>query len=104
MSEENVDTVRRAYERVTADLETPRELLHPEYEVDARDVSPEGAWPRGYDASEEVLREYWGTFEDFRVEIEEVIHAGGRRGSRRRAGERERCRGVEPLLPRLDLP
>jgi len=75
MSQENVDTVRRAYERVTADLETPRELLHPEYEVDARDVSPEGAWPRGYDASEEVLREYWGTFEDFRVEIEEVIHA-----------------------------
>jgi ketosteroid isomerase-like protein len=75
MSQENVETVRRVYEGVTARLETPRELLHPEYEVDAREVSLEGAWPRGYDASEEILREYWGTFEDFYVEIEEVIHA-----------------------------
>jgi ketosteroid isomerase-like protein len=75
MSEENVESVRRVYKGVTSNLETPRELLHPEYEVDASDVAPEGAWPRGYDSSEKILREYWSTFDDFGVAIEEVIHA-----------------------------
>jgi ketosteroid isomerase-like protein len=77
MSQESLEIVRLVYEGVGAHLETPRELLHPEYEVDASEVSPEGAWPRGYDASEEILRGYWETFEHFRVEIEEVIHADG---------------------------
>jgi ketosteroid isomerase-like protein len=75
MSEENLETVRRAYEGVTARFATPRELVHPEYEVDASEISPEGEWPRGYDASEEILREYWLTFDKFHVELEEVIHA-----------------------------
>jgi ketosteroid isomerase-like protein len=75
MSQANVEIVRRMYEGVTARLETPQELLDPDYEVDASDVSPEFGWPRGFEAAEEALRDYWETFEDFHVEIEEVIHA-----------------------------
>jgi ketosteroid isomerase-like protein len=30
---------------------------------------------RGIEAAEETLREYWETFENFQVELKEVIHA-----------------------------
>jgi ketosteroid isomerase-like protein len=75
MSEENVEIVRRLYEGVTARLKTPQELLDRDYEVDARDVSPEFSWPRGFEAAEDALRDYWQMFEDFHVEVEAVIHA-----------------------------
>ena len=39
MSEENVETVRRAYERVNATLELSRELYDPDVEFDVGDVS-----------------------------------------------------------------
>jgi ketosteroid isomerase-like protein len=76
MSQENVETVRRVYEEVTARLEMPRELFEPELELDVMDVSPDQVGVlRGLDAAQESFREYWETFEDFHVEIEEVIHA-----------------------------
>ena len=76
MSQENVEIVKRAYEMVTAHLEIPQELMAPDWEVDVTEVSPDFAGVvRGPQASQEVFREYWETFEDFRVEIEEVIHA-----------------------------
>jgi ketosteroid isomerase-like protein len=59
MSEKNVETVRRVYEGVNARLEVPRELS----EV------------LGFDAAQQAMREYWETFEAYRVEIEEVIYA-----------------------------
>ena len=65
MSEENVEIVRGFYERVNADLEDPRELFHPDYAFDARDVVPSFGIVRGVEAVEEARREYWGTFEDF---------------------------------------
>ena len=75
MSQENVEIVRRMYDAVSARLVTPPELLAPGYEVDAGEVSPEGSWPRDYEGAEEVLRDYWQTFEQFHIEVEEVIHA-----------------------------
>jgi ketosteroid isomerase-like protein len=80
MSQENVEVVRRVYEAVNSRLGQPRELFDPDYEVDARDVSAEFRdviW--GFDAADEALREYWQTFDDFHVEMEELVHVDERR-------------------------
>ena len=106
MSQENVEIVLAAYDRVNAGLDDPPELFDPDYEFDARDVAPAVGIVRGLEAVEEALREYWDTFEDFHIEFKEVLHAdeehvvadvkdGGRMN-------RARCRGPEPpRLPRL---
>jgi ketosteroid isomerase-like protein len=74
-SEENVEAVRRAYEEVNARLEAPRELFDPHYEFDARDVAPAMGIVRGREAATEALRDYWETFEDFQVKLQEVLYA-----------------------------
>jgi ketosteroid isomerase-like protein len=74
MSQKNVETVRRVYDGVTARLETPREFFGPDYEVDATETTAAGVL-QGIDAADEVLGEYWRTFEDFRVQLEQVTHA-----------------------------
>ena len=75
MSEENVQTVRRVYEGVSARLEVPRELFDPDYEFDNTELWPDVAKVLGFDAAQEAMREYWDTFDAYRVEIAEVIHA-----------------------------
>jgi ketosteroid isomerase-like protein len=75
MSEKNVETVRRVYEGVNARLEVPRELFDPDYEFDNTELWPDIAGVLGFDAAQETMREYWETFDAYRVEIAEVIHA-----------------------------
>jgi ketosteroid isomerase-like protein len=75
MSQENVEIVRLNYERVTATLRMPPELYHADFEVDATGVGAGVGVTRGLEAAQGFLQEYWETFEHFRVELEEVIHA-----------------------------
>jgi ketosteroid isomerase-like protein len=76
MSQENVEIVRQVYESVTARLEIPQELFDPDSELDQVDVAPDAVEvERGLEAAQESMREYWEMFEDFHIEIEEVIHA-----------------------------
>jgi ketosteroid isomerase-like protein len=75
MSQENVEIVRRAYEGVNANQDVPDELVDPSYEFDAREVAPGIGVVRGSDAAREALREYWQMFEDFHVDLKEVLHA-----------------------------
>src|ERR1700709_1341702 len=76
MSQENVDAVRRGYELLNARLELSQELFAPDYELDVTDASPDFVEAiRGVEATQKMFREYWGTFEDFHVDVEEVIHA-----------------------------
>ena len=71
-----METVRKLYESVVATLELPPELHTPDFELDVSDVSMEVASVvRGVKAGEGAMRPYWETFDDFHVEIEEVIHA-----------------------------
>ena len=70
-----MEIVRRNYERVTATLQMPPELYHADFEVDATSVGAGVGVTRGLEAAQEFLSEYWETFENFRVELEEVIHA-----------------------------
>lgn len=71
----NVEAVRRIYERVNASLEFPEELFDGHFESDMREVG--GGAPLRLDATQETLRGYFETFEDFHVEMEEVIHVDG---------------------------
>jgi ketosteroid isomerase-like protein len=75
MSQENVEIVRRNYERVTATLQMPPELFHADFVVDATSVGAGVGVTRGLEAAQAFLQEYWETFENFRVELEEVVHA-----------------------------
>ena len=60
---------------VLAARKLPQELFDPNWELDVTDVSPEiSGVLRGLEAAE-AMRPYWKTFEEFHVEIEEVIHA-----------------------------
>jgi ketosteroid isomerase-like protein len=74
MSQENVEVVRRVYEEVSAHhWEASPDLFDPEYAVDLTDAYPDVGVIRS--EGETALREYFETFEDFRVELKEVIHA-----------------------------
>ncbi len=74
MSQENVEVVRRIYEEVSAHhWEGSPDLFDPEYAVDLTDAYPDLGVVRSVGETE--LRGYFETFEDFRVELTEVIHA-----------------------------
>ena len=75
MSEENVEIVRRVYEEVSTRREIPLDLLHPDVEADPRDVVPDVGVVRGAKAFQEAFLSYFQTFEAFRIEIQQVIHA-----------------------------
>jgi ketosteroid isomerase-like protein len=47
----------------------------PDFELDLREPSPDFGVLRGFEASEQALRSYWETFENFHIDFEEVIHA-----------------------------
>jgi ketosteroid isomerase-like protein len=79
MSRQNVEIVRRAYQGVNDRLEPPRELFEAGYECDVTQVAPDIGVARGFDDVLDALRPYWETFDDFHVEIEELIHADERR-------------------------
>jgi ketosteroid isomerase-like protein len=76
MSEENVEIVRRVYEEVSAGMwRAPPELFDSDYVVDLTEAAPDVGVVRGTEAAEAALHGYSETFEDFRIELEEVIHA-----------------------------
>jgi hypothetical protein len=108
MSQENVEIVRRIYREVSSHGRAPAEVFDPEYALDLTDAKPDLGVVQGFEAAEGALREYWETFEKFRVDLQEIIDADEQRvvtavrdGGRLKG---ERRRGLESLLPRLDLP
>ncbi len=78
MSQENLQIVRREYERINADYKAEdkeeREAFGPDYEFDARDVAAGMGIIRGYDAVRDALHDYWDMFEDFHIDLKEVLH------------------------------
>ena len=76
MSQENVEVVRRIYAEVSANAwEAPRELFDPEYAIDLTEAAPDVGVISGLDAAEAALHDYSETFERFRIELMELIHA-----------------------------
>jgi ketosteroid isomerase-like protein len=75
MSQENVNIVKRGYEASNQTGKLSREVLAPDFVLDLTESAPDFGIVRGIEASEQALRGYMETFDEFRVEIEEVIHA-----------------------------
>jgi ketosteroid isomerase-like protein len=75
MSEENIKAAQRAYAGINSRGEPPADLFADELTVDVTDASPELGVTRDREAVRRLIREYIETFEEFHVELEEVIHA-----------------------------
>jgi uncharacterized protein len=76
VSKENVELVRRAFEVwQRGDDAAALEFYAEDVEVDARHF-PEGRVYHGREGVSEFVRGYVGTFEDYRLEVEEIVDAG----------------------------
>jgi ketosteroid isomerase-like protein len=76
MSQQNVERVRQAYKLYEETQKPDYELLHPDVEWHtARDL-PDSDTYRGHDGVAELYSEWIGSFEDFRVDVEEVLDGG----------------------------
>jgi len=78
MSRENVEGLRAAYEYTARTGKVPREPLHPEFVWDT--TTFRGAMLRGtydgVDGANAFLAEWLESFEDWTLDIEEVVDAG----------------------------
>ena len=76
MSRENVEIVRRILDAYLAgDFQTALGRIDPEVEFDLS-MRPDGKVYRGHDGIVEGLRTWTGTWEDYSLEITELIDAG----------------------------
>jgi ketosteroid isomerase-like protein len=73
--EKNVEIARQLFQWVSAKQDLNRDLLHPDFKFDATEIAPDTGGPLGLEAALEFLHAYWATFDEFRAEIETVIHA-----------------------------
>jgi ketosteroid isomerase-like protein len=78
MSEENVERVRESYEFVDREHEPDFDLAHPDIRWHTRADLPDMATYRGHDGVARLMTEWFGAFEDLRVDVEELIDAGDR--------------------------
>jgi ketosteroid isomerase-like protein len=74
MSQDNVEVVRAVCEEISDRLDVSPEHFDPEFVMDMRELADMGIH-RGLPAARENFRQYAMTFDDFRVELEEIIHA-----------------------------
>ncbi|MET0730526.1 MAG: nuclear transport factor 2 family protein [Solirubrobacterales bacterium] len=79
MPSDNVETLRRGYEALnTGDLSGVRSLLHPEIEWQEGDGAPEAGIHQGREGFESFLSKWLESFDDFRIEPQEIIEQGDR--------------------------
>lgn len=78
MSAADVERVREGYEFVDREHEPAFELLHPDILWHTRADLPDTATHRGHDGAATLMAEWFGAFEDLRVDVEELIDAGDR--------------------------
>jgi uncharacterized protein len=77
MSRENVEIVRRVYDAyLSGNFEAALAMIDPEVVWDASRAVPDGNVSRGHDGMVEALRTWTGTWEAFRIDVEEIIDAG----------------------------
>jgi len=77
MSQENVEIVRRMYEAWNRSRGTPAfDLMDPGIELEVRADGPVDGAYRGHAGVSEFLDDFWGYFEEHRIDVEECIPAG----------------------------
>jgi ketosteroid isomerase-like protein len=79
MSEENVETLRRAFEAFnSADIERIVAFVHPRFHGEIPpELSPEPDTYSGHDGIRRYFRTFWEAMEDIRFEPERIWDAGG---------------------------
>ncbi len=78
MSQENLERVRESYEFVDREHEPDFDLVHPDIRWHTRADLPDTATYRGHDGVATLMAEWFGAFDDLRVDVEELIDAGDR--------------------------
>ncbi len=78
MSQENVERVRESYEFVDREHEPDFDLLHPDIQWHTRADLPDSGTYRGPDGVATLMAEWWGTFDELHVDVEELIDARDR--------------------------
>jgi ketosteroid isomerase-like protein len=78
VSQENVERVRESYEFVDREHEPDFDLLHPDIRWHTRADLPDSATHRGHDGAKTLFAQWFGAFDDLRVQVEELIDAGDR--------------------------
>src|SRR5215212_4934313 len=78
MSAENVETIRRGYQHVMETGDPLEEIIHPDF---VWDMSTFGNWPErqtyeGVEGMREFLADWTGAFEDWQLEVKEILDAG----------------------------
>ena len=80
MSQENVEIVRAIYEAVDrGDLDDAYSYMHPDIEFHTYVHAPEAGVYRGKAAVREYNETLFGQFESLRIELDELVDAGGDR-------------------------
>jgi ketosteroid isomerase-like protein len=79
MSQEDVEVVRGIYEEVSASLALPDEPFASDCVTDWTQVAPDFGVAHGVPATNEALSAYFDTFENYYVEVDEILHADGNR-------------------------
>ena len=80
MSQENVEIIRRGYERFIASEQLPEEIMDPEF---VWDMSTFRGWPErqtyeGVEGAREFMSDWLEAWEDWKLALEELHDAGDR--------------------------
>jgi ketosteroid isomerase-like protein len=78
MSAENVETFRRGYEHVIETGELLEDIIHPDF---VWDMSTFRGWPErktydGLEGTRQFLTDWTSAWEDWRLEVREILDAG----------------------------
>jgi uncharacterized protein len=96
VAEANVEALQRGYEALNrGDLSVVLELLHPDLEWHEPGDSPEAGSHRGRDGFERFFRGWIDSFDQFRVQPEQVVERGNELVAVVRQSGRGRASGVE---------
>jgi len=96
VTEANVEALQRGYEALNrGDLTLVLELLDPELEWHEPGDSPEAGTHHGRDSFERFFRSWIDSFDEFRVEPEQVVQRGNDLVAVVRQSGRGRASGVE---------
>jgi ketosteroid isomerase-like protein len=105
VSQENVEIVRRGFEHIRATGEPPTEILAPGFVWDMstfRDGAFVNSQYEGAQGMRDFLEEWTEPFDDWRIEVEEILDAGEKVVALCRQQARSKTSGV-PVDMRLGM-
>ena len=79
MSQDYVEIVKRIYAQASSRKTLPPEFFARDCVTDWADVSPDFYRLEGFDAAQGALAPYFETFDDFHVELRQVVRLDGHR-------------------------